>query len=566
MRATRPGDQTTVDGLKIIILGGYGLFGGRLVELLSDIADLEIVVCGRDLAKATKFCKGINGRAKVWPIAFDRNALVAHIGQIAPQIVVDASGPFQDYGKDRYSVVRTCIDAGVNYLDFADGADFVFGISQFDQQARKTGVVVLSGVSSFPVLTAAVIREMARHMDVVSVSGGIAPSPYAGIGLNVMRAVAGYAGAPVKLVRNGVEAEGIGIGESMRFTIAPPGKLPLNNLHFSLVDVPDLRVIPREHKTIRDIWMGAGPVPEVLHKSLNFMAKARSSLRLPSLAPLAPIFYRVLNLCRFGEHRGGMFVRAKGLKNQRPFEISWHLLAEGDDGPYIPSMAIEAVIRKFLAGDKMEPGARPATRALKLADYDKLFAERAIFTGFRRSDDPSATIYQHVLGSSFASMPEPLKRFHGSTSTRQWRGIAEVKRGRGLLANLLASAIGFPTQTEETPVAVTVTVREDGELWERNFGGKRFSSLQSVGRDRNKHLLIETFGPFKIALALVREADRLYLVPRSWTFFGIPMPRVLLPAGESFETEKDGKFRFDVTISAPVVGMIVAYNGLLEPV
>lgn len=90
-------------------------------------------------------------------------------------------------------------------------------------------------------------------MDIVSVEGGIAPSPYAGIGLNVMRAVVGYAGAPVKLRRNGRDGHGIGLAESRRFTVAVPGRLPLRNLHFSLVDVPDLQVLPPEHPTMTDI-------------------------------------------------------------------------------------------------------------------------------------------------------------------------------------------------------------------------------------------------------------------------------------------------------------------------
>ena len=51
-----------------------------------------------------------------------------------------------------------------------------------------------------------------------------------------------------------------------------PGRLPLRNLHFSLVDVPDLQVLPPEHPTMTDIWMGAGPVPEVLHRVLNLLA------------------------------------------------------------------------------------------------------------------------------------------------------------------------------------------------------------------------------------------------------------------------------------------------------
>src|SRR5262249_21152240 len=158
-----------------------------------------------------------------------------------PDLVVDASGPFQDYGADRYNVISACIAAGVDYLDFADGTDFVFGVARFDAQAQAAGVFVLSGVSSFPVLTAAVLRKMAKTMSIVSVEGGIAPSPYAGIGLNVMRAVVGYAGAPVKLHRGGKQTFGIGLAESMRFTIAVPGRLPLRNILFSLVDVPDLQ-------------------------------------------------------------------------------------------------------------------------------------------------------------------------------------------------------------------------------------------------------------------------------------------------------------------------------------
>lgn len=268
----------------------------------------------------------------VSPILLDRNDLAGRIGALGPDLVVDASGPFQDYGDKRYLVIEACIAAKVNYLDFADAADFVFGVSVYDQAAREAGVFVLSGVSSFPVLTAAVLREMSRSMEIVSVQSGIAPSPDAGVGLNVMRAVAGYAGGPVKLTRGGKVVTAHGLAESMRYTIAVPGKMPLRNIRFSLVDVPDLQVLPPEHPSLRDIWMGAGPGPEVLHRILNVLAKARAKFRLPSLEPLAPVFHKILNLMKFGEHRRGMFVHAVGHKDGERVERSWHLLAEGDDG------------------------------------------------------------------------------------------------------------------------------------------------------------------------------------------------------------------------------------------
>jgi hypothetical protein len=42
------------------------------------------------------------------------------------------------------------------------------------------------------------------------------------------------------------------------------------------------------------------------------------------------------------------------------------------------------------------------------------------------------------------------------------------------------------------------------------------------------------------------------------------MPKVFLPTGASFETERDGQFCFDVEISLPLIGPIVAYRGALH--
>jgi Domain of unknown function (DUF4166)/Saccharopine dehydrogenase NADP binding domain len=552
--------------VKILILGGYGVFGGRLAELLSDIAEIEIVVCGRNLARATAFCAAFRGQARVKPLQLDRKEIASGLEAERPDLVVDASGPFQDYGSNRYGVINACIGFGIDYLDFADAADFVFGVSQFDAAAKAAGIFVLSGVSSFPVLTAAVLREMAKTMDIVSVAGGIAPSPYAGIGLNVMRAVVGYAGAPVKLYRNGVQTQAIGLAESMRFTVAVPGRLPLKNIHFSLVDVPDLQVIPPEYETLKDIWMGAGPVPESLHRVLNLLAKARAMFRLPSLVPLAGLFYKVLNLMKFGEHRGGMFVRARGLKDSREVEQSWHLLAEGDDGPYVPSMAIEGIIRKCLAGQRPVAGARPATRALELADYEHLFEGRSIYSGMRDAKSQSGALYRQVLGAAFDTLPDQVRAIHDSMQTRTWAGYAEVRRGNGMIAKAISRVIGFPNAAAEVPVSVVLSPERGGELWTRNFGGKIFSSFQERGTGKNDYLLMERFGIVNVALALVVEGDRVYLIPRRWSCLGIPLPRFLLPAGQSFETERDGCFCFDVQIAAPFFGMLVAYNGILKQV
>ena len=134
-----------------------------------------------------------------------------------------------------------------------------------------------------------------------------------GIGLNVIRAIASYAGRPVRLTREGRPSLGYGLTEARRYTIAPPGKMPLNNRLFSLVDAPELQLLPDVWPGVRSVWTGAGPVPAILHRLLIAMSWAVRLRLLPSLAFGAPLFHWAINRIRWGEHRGGMFVEIEGI-------------------------------------------------------------------------------------------------------------------------------------------------------------------------------------------------------------------------------------------------------------
>ncbi len=553
--------------LTVLILGGYGTFGGRLAELLAPDERLTLVIAGRSKERAQQFCDRLGGRVKCVSLAIDRKDGLGELGRIRPDIVVDATGPFQAYGDTPYRIVEDCIARGIDYIDLADASAFVDGIAQFDDTAGRRGVFILSGASSFPVLTAAVVGELGRGMDRIdTVTAGIAPSPYAGVGLNVIRAIASYAGKPVALTRDGRPAMGRALIETRRFTIAPPGRLPLRNTLFSLVDVPDLRVLPRLWPGLRSVWVGAGPVPEFLHRDLIELAWLVRLRLFPTLAPLARLFHGVINILRWGEHRGGMFVRVTGSDAKGPLERSWHLLAEGDDGPLIPSMAAAAIIARCLGGRRPESGARSAARDLDLTDYARLFATRTIHTGIRearRGDAP--TLYRRILGNALDDLPEAIRDLHALEEPMTARGRAEIDRGRGLLARIVAAVIGFPKAGSDIPVEVHFDPRDGRETWRRTFAGRSFSSIQEEGTGRSAHLLVERFGPLRFAMALLVEGRTLRLVLRRWTIFGIPLPLWLAPRNDAFEAEDDGRFRFHVEIGHPLTGRIVRYRGWLEP-
>jgi len=555
--------------LNVLILGGYGTFGGRLARLLADEPALLLMIAGRSLDEAERFCAALGGVAGRMPVALDRDRdIAARLHALRPDVVVDATGPFQAYGADPYRVVRAALAAGAHYLDLADGSAFVRNVVQFDSAARGAGKFVLSGASSFPVLTAAVVRQLAAGLAFVdTIEGGIAPSPYAGVGGNVIRAVASYAGRRVDIRRDSRVADGYPFTETRRYTIAPPGAVPLEPRTFSLVDVPDLTLLADLWPDARSIWMGVAPVPAMLHRLLRWLAHGVRLRVLPSLDRLAPLLHLTTNTLRWGEDRGGMFVAIEGRRaDGRSVCRSWHMVAEADAGPLIPSMAVEAIVRNLLRGRPPLPGARAATQELGLDDYAASFARHGIVSGARDAGEDAseaAPLFQRILGDAWQRLPPAVRALHAAPATATVTGSALVVTGRNWLARVVRRLFGFPAATSDTPLRITFERVGGVEKWQRDFGGDKFASVLYPGRGRFERLLCERFGPFVFGVALVLENDRLRYIVRGWSVLGIPLPRALAPLGETFECDEAGCFHFDVEIDAPVVGAIVRYAGRL---
>jgi hypothetical protein len=142
-------------------------------------------------------------------------------------------------------------------------------------------------------------------------------------------------------------------------------------------------------------------------------------------------------------------------------------------------------------------------------------------------------------------------------------GIATVTRGSGLLARLAAAIVGFPCAGANVPVRVDFRQENGRERWTRTFARRSFHSTQEAGRGRFEWLVCERFGPLCVGMALVLEGERLRLIVRRWSVFGIVLPLWLAPRGDAYESAEDGRFHFHVEIAHPFTGLIVGYRGWL---
>ncbi len=366
------------------------------------------------------------------------------------------------------------------------------------------------------------------------------------------------------VLREGQPAEGRGLIDEMRVEIAPPGVAPLASRTFLLVDAPDLALLPQHIAGLQSTFTGVGTEPQALQRLLSLAARLVKIGLLPSLTPFSRALQAASHRLALGAHRGGMFVRAGGLDRAgRRLTAGWSLIAEGDDGPFIPVLGVEALVRRLLENKRPESGARPAAGELPLAEFEAAFSRFSIASGVRLDyQEEAQPLYRRILGDAWEKLPPALAAIHGG-GTRLASGRARIERGRGLLARLIAGIIGFPAAGEDVPVAVRFVAEGDGEIWTRSFGGKTFRSWQAAGTGGDRHLLVEVFGPFRVLLALVPEGEKLRLVVRGWRFCGIPLPLSLAPGGDTYEEERDGRFHFHVEIGGRLTGLVVRYSGWL---
>ena len=551
--------------MNILIIGGYGTFGYGIADLLSGEAKLSITLAGRNFDKAETACNMLTGAATFPSLKLDRNGDLAAQIDTPPDVIIDASGPFQNYGDGkRDNVIKYALAHSCHYLDICDDLDFVDHIRSFDKAAKDKGITLLSGLSTYPVLTAAAARELGKGMSsITDIRAGIAPSPKAVMGRNVIAAVAAYAGKKkVGVLRGGEFTHVHGLTETHRETICVPGHKPLPNILFSVVEGPDPQELPRHFKGLKNIWMSAGPRPEILHRSLIGLAWLVRLKLLPNIAWLTGLFHKTQSLITIGEHRGGMFVRASNAQHSR----SWYMIAEGDDGPRIPAIPSAIMVRKWLRGESVEAGARTAITDITLADFDTEFSKLKIMHGMHDDGAADRNLYEEILGEAYDEMSEPLQNLHRIGAGKTLEGQCKVTRGTNPLSHIVAAVFGLPKASPSIPVKVVLTKDGHKEIWERFFDGKRMVSTQEAGRGKQSRLVIERFGPIAIYIAIVVEDGKQILKTTGWSIFGIPLPKALTPGGEVFEHAKDGRFNFHVDLVAPIFGRLVKYEGWLEQI
>ncbi len=351
--------------MRVVVVGGAGNFGARIVRALRGDPTIELVVAGRRKVS-------VPGAEEVRSVLIDIDGagLAQSIKDLSPGLIIHCVGPFQ--GQD-YRVANAALAAGAHYLDLADGRRFIADFAAaVNEQSVRVGRVAISGASTLPALSSAVVEELREGMSSLdSIEVTIAPGQRAPRGKATLEAVFSYLGRPFQVWRKGRWRRAWGWMELEEIRLDVGGRLA------AACDVPDLELFPARYPGIQTVHFSAGLEFGVQHLTLwGLAALRRIGLPFPvsrwavSLNRLAGMFDAAA-----GE-KGGMRVSVVGNRRDGGGRVrrTWQLTAPAMDGPEIPCMAAILLARRLARGEVFQSGAFPCMGFLTLSEFAPEFA------------------------------------------------------------------------------------------------------------------------------------------------------------------------------------------------
>lgn len=174
-------------------------------------------------------------------------------------------------------------------------------------------------------------------------------------------------------------------------------------------------------------------------------------------------------------------------------------------------------------------------------------------------------LYPDVVGPAWGRAAEVVRAMHGPGFRAE--GTLTVRHGKNAVARLLARMSGAPKEGDDVPVTLVVEVDGRRQRWSRAYRDHAVVTSQWVRDGR----VIEAYAGLAIhfrfevddegALVYRQERTTLELGP-----LAIPLPSFVAPRAKGRVAPGEGKGLaiVDVSVAAPIVGLLVSYRGTMR--
>lgn len=350
---------------KVLILGATGNFGRRIAKGLVE-KNVAIIISGRREDALLALKKQLSKAAVdtcIDILCFDfKKRLSQELLRLRPPLVINASGPFQTAD---FTTAINCILLGVNYIDLSDAREYVNDFLILEEQAIKKNCIAITGASTFPCLSAAVLNYYKDEFKMIdSLKYGITLGQKNQRGLATFKSALSYVGCRLQDFR-GISKKMYGWQDLYRQKYPHLGKRWMANC-----EVPDLDLLP-SFFPIKSIRFSAGIESNIAHFGLWFLSwlvRLKFPIKLEKHAEVLLKLSHYFDF--FGSDAGGMHMLMSGTDFKGNHKsIKWFMVANNDDGSYIPAIPAILLAKRILQEEIFETGAIPCTQLISLESY-----------------------------------------------------------------------------------------------------------------------------------------------------------------------------------------------------
>lgn len=357
---------------RVLILGGSGRIGHAVAADLVQHTQAQITITGRNLSKGAQVAAHLGSNVEFLALDLaDQAGLSAAIASAS--LVIHCAGPF--HYRDA-SVLRTCIQQGVHYLDVSDHRSFTSKALAHKSAAEAAGITAIVNSGVFPGISNSMVRQDVESLDTaeqIHLSYVVAGS--GGAGVTVMRTTFLGLQRPFEVWLNGQwqEIHPYSDRETIEFP-APYGKA-----HVYWFDMPEAFTLV-EAFPVKTVITKFGSVPDFYNHVTWGLAHwlPRSWLQRRSVIEfLAWGSHHTTSVTdRFSGIGVAMRSEVKGQKGGQPASACSTLVHENT--AIAAGYGTGSIAQLILTGQLDRPGVWPVEQALSTDLFKQTMAARGI--------------------------------------------------------------------------------------------------------------------------------------------------------------------------------------------
>jgi len=325
----------------ILILGGYGYTGKLLTKHLLQQTDCSIIIAGRHLDRAQAFAAQMsNPRLQAMRVdAADPASLRPALARVDLCLVAAPATTF-----DPGALIRTCIDAGVDYLDIQYSSAKLEILNARAAEITDKGLCFVTEAGYHPGLPSALVRYAATQMDYIesAVTAGYlnmgGSLPYTDAVDELMESFKNY---QAQVYRNDTWTKP-SAWDMRKFDFGP--ELGVHTCYSMFFE--ELRGLPEMYPTLRETGFyisGMNWLTDMLLTPLVMVGLKIAPRR--GVRPLGKLmWWGMMNLSR-PPYRVALKVEAKGQRNGRPVRLEAR--CEHADGYELTAIPVVALLMQY---------------------------------------------------------------------------------------------------------------------------------------------------------------------------------------------------------------------------